>query len=141
MKEFSDIVNGKYFYDIVLGKNNEGNYCCTNITEADVFLSIVPKLKNIYETEVPVVLDQEMSNETSPIAIKFMKDGICSALYNREKIFVHYVKLTPFSDPSPIKTLAHNVLKIYDIGFLDNIYKITNKTLNLRKYLKHEENN
>ena len=119
--------------EIVLGKGNIGNYCCTNISMADVFLQILPKLKEEYNAEAPT--NSMFSNESSPAAVNFYEDDKLVATYKRDVIKTHFAKLTPFSDPVAIKTPVHNVITIYEKSFCDKVKTLSNNALDFCKLL------
>lgn len=122
-------------FDVVLGKTNDGNYCCTNISQADVFLMILPELKKRLNTKTPETMSPMYSNEMSPIAVNFYDENKnLLAIYKREKIVTHYSRLTPFSSPIAIKTPMHNVITIYDEIFCDIVSELTHGALNLIRY-------
>lgn len=122
-------------FDVVLGKINDGNYCCTNISQADVFLMILPELKKKLNTKVPKTTSPMYSNEMSPVAVNFYDENEnLLATYKRETIVTHYSKLTPFSSPIAIKTPIHNVITIYDESFCDIVSELTHNVLNLIRY-------
>lgn len=73
-------------FDVVLGKTNDGNYCCTNIYQADVFLMILPELKKKLNTKAPETMSPMYSNEMFPIAVNFYDENEnLLATYKREK--------------------------------------------------------
>ena len=120
-------------FEIALGKTSVG--CSFGVvTPADMFLGIMPKLKDILDTEVPKVLNPVYSNEMSPAAVKFMsKDGKLLALYRRDVAKKMYSKLTPFSAPSSYNTVVHNVVCVYDISFCGIVKELTNGALDMEK--------
>lgn len=120
-------------FEIALGKTSVG--CSFGVvTPADMFLGIMPKLKDILDTEVPKVLNPVYSNEMSPAAVKFMsKDGKLLALYRRDVVKKMYSRITQFSNPTSYDTIIHNVICIYDRSFCDIVKKLTNGALDIEK--------
>lgn len=103
---------------IILGKENIGGaYCCTNIGVADVFLHIMPKLKECFKSKMLQLSNSPMySNELSPAAVNFYgSDDKLIATYNREIITKRPFRYGPFPDNvTYVDTVIHNVVTFGD---------------------------
>ena len=118
MSEILDAGSKKsYPAEIVLGKClGGGGYCCTNIGPADVFLLIMPKLKECFKSDMASVPNAPAwSNEMSPAVVEFYgDDGKVVATYRRE-VFVNVpIGASPSLSVGYANTAVHNVITFGD---------------------------
>lgn len=120
-------------FEITLGQTTNG--CLFgSMTPADLFLWIMPKLVEVFDTQVPKVMNPMYSNEMSPAAVKFLtKDGKLAALYRREVMRTQFSRLMPFSPPSSYKSVSHNVVCVYDMVFCEKVKELTNGAVDMVK--------
>lgn len=119
-------------FEITLGQATNNFF--SSMTPADLFLVIMPKLKEEFDTEVPKIANQVYSNELSPAAVKFMtKDGKLVALYRREVMRTQFSRLMPFSAPTSYNSVSHNVVCVYDTIFCDKVKEFTNGAIDMEK--------
>lgn len=144
MKNLSDYTKKHTVDEISLGNNSNGNmgYCCTNITKADLFLYIMPKLKECFKTELLQLKNNpKFSNEISPAAVNFYgDDGKIMATYKREVSKPMPVKLTPFSPITYINVAIHNVITFGDSSdrqkFIDKCKELSNGTIDFERMIQ-----
>lgn len=128
---------------VVLGKESIGGaYCCTSIGVADMFLYIMPKLKECFDSKMLQLSNSpKYSNELSPAAVKFFgSDGKLIATYNREVMIKMPFRYGPFQDNiNYIDTIMHNVITFGDSCdkdlFVDKCKDLSNGTVDFYKIL------
>ena len=143
MRQLSDYTSNKHAdREVVLGRSTPDNgYCCTNIGMADVFLMIMPKLKECFDSELLQLKNNPLySNEMSPAAVTFKgSDGKTVATYRRESIRKMPAKLTPFGSVQYINVPVHNTVTFGDSRdtrkFIEKCKEFSNGVLDFDKYL------
>lgn len=148
MKKLSDYIGSKDNkpIDVSLGQCfGGGGYCCTNISAADLFLQIMPKLKDVFKSELLQLKDRpQFSNELSPAAVNFYgSDGKIIATYKREVMRKIPTRLTPFSSVTYVPTVTHNVVSFADScdrqKFIDKCKELSNGVIDFDKYIKQAQ--
>ena len=51
MRKLTDYTDKKDVFEVSLGRRNDGGYVCTNISQADMFVWIMPKLCALFKNE------------------------------------------------------------------------------------------
>ena len=148
MKNLSDYIGGKDNtpVDVSLGQCfGGGGYCCTNISAADLFLQIMPKLKDEFKSELLQLKDRpQYSNELSPAAVNFYgSDDKIIATYKREVMRKIPTRLTPFSSVTYVPTVMHNVVSFGESRdrqkFIDKCKELSHGVVDFEKYIKQTQ--
>ena len=129
---------------VVLGRENIGGaYCCTNIGVADVFLYIMPKLKEFFDSKMLQLSNSpRYSNELSPAAVNFYgSDGKLIVTYNREIVTKRPFKYGPLPEHvNYIDTVIHNVVTFGDSDdkdlFVGKCRELSNGVVDFAKMLE-----